>query len=88
VLLRHPDIAEVAVIGVPDERWGERLLTFAVPRGGATLTADDIVRFLDGKLATFKIPKELEVIDALPRNANGKVLKTELRVRVSADPVA
>ncbi|WP_419815689.1 class I adenylate-forming enzyme family protein [Glacieibacterium sp.] len=88
VLLRHPDIAEVAVIGVPDERWGERLLTFAVPRGNATLTADDLARFLDGKLATFKIPRELEIIDALPRNANGKVLKTELRVRVVAVPVA
>lgn len=81
VLVRHPDIAEVAVIGVPDARWGETLLTFAVVRPGATLTAADIVAFCHGKLAAFKIPKDLELIDALPRNANGKVLKTELRKR-------
>lgn len=81
VLVRHPDIAEVAVIGVPDARWGETLLTFAVVRPGSTLTAADIVAFCHGKLAAFKIPKELELIDALPRNANGKVLKTELRKR-------
>jgi long-chain acyl-CoA synthetase len=79
VLVRHPDILEVAVIGLPDERWGERLLTVAVPREGRSLSAADITGFCEGKIASFKIPKELAMIDELPRNANGKVLKTELR---------
>jgi long-chain acyl-CoA synthetase len=84
VLIRHPGIAEVAVIGVPDERWGERLLTFAVPRAGATLDAADLALFCKDKLASFKIPQALEIVDALPRNANGKILKTELRTRMVA----
>lgn len=79
VLVRHPDILEVAVIGLPDERWGERLLTVAVPREGRSLCAADITAFCEGKIASFKIPKELALVDELPRNANGKVLKTELR---------
>ena len=87
VLARHPDIVEVAVIGVPDERWGERPLTFAAIREGTSLSADDIVQFCEGKLAAFKIPRDLQIIDALPRNANGKVLKTVLRDRV-AEPAS
>jgi len=81
VLVRHPDILEVAVIGLPDERWGERLLTVAVTRGGRPLTAADVTAYCDGKIASFKIPRELELINELPRNANGKILKTELRKR-------
>ena len=77
VLFGHPAIADVAVVGVPDERWGERLKIFAVAR--APLTAPDVIAFCTGKLAAYKIPKELTLVDALPRNANGKVLKTELR---------
>jgi long-chain acyl-CoA synthetase len=77
VLFTHPAIADVAVVGMPDERWGERLKTFAVLR--SPLSADDIAAFCADKLAPYKIPKELAVVDALPRNANGKVLKTELR---------
>lgn len=81
VLIRHPAIAEVAVIGLPDERWGETMLVCAAIKPGTSLSVADIQAFCDGKLATFKIPKALELIDALPRNANGKVLKTELRSR-------
>ena len=77
VLFTHPAIAEVAVIGIPDERWGERLKTFAVLR--SPLSADEISDFCAGKLAAYKIPKELSVVDHLPRNANGKILKRELR---------
>lgn len=84
VLIRHPDIAEIAVIGVPDERWGERLRAVAVLREGASLGAGDVAAYCDGKLAPFKIPRELDVVDALPRNANGKVLKTELRAHAAA----
>lgn len=79
VLLLHPSIADIAVIGVPDEKWGERLRAFAVLRSGAALSVDDVVNFCSGKMAPFKIPRELRYTDVLPRNANGKVLKTELR---------
>ena len=77
VLFTHPAIADVAVVGMPDKRWGERLKTFAVLR--SPLSADDVAAFCAGKLAAYKIPRELTVVDELPRNANGKVLKRELR---------
>jgi long-chain acyl-CoA synthetase len=79
VLLLHPAVADVAVIGVPDEKWGERLRTFAVLRPGHALTEEDVVNYCTGRIAAYKIPRELRHIEALPRNANGKVLKTELR---------
>ncbi|MFL2770984.1 MAG: class I adenylate-forming enzyme family protein [Rhodospirillaceae bacterium] len=79
LLFTHPSIADVAVVGVPDEKWGERLKVFVVLDKHASLNLDDIARFCEGKLASFKLPKEMATIDTLPRNANGKVLKIELR---------
>ena len=79
VLMMHPSVSDVAVIGVPDEKWGERLRVFAVLRPGACFTMEDVVEQCAGKLSSYKIPRELRYIDSLPRNANGKVLKTELR---------
>ena len=79
VLALHPAVSDVAVIGVPDEQWGERLLAFVVPWPGRALATQDMVEFCTGRLAGYKIPRELLAIDALPRNANGKVLKIELR---------
>ena len=81
ILIRHPAIVEVAVVGVAHERWGEALKTFAVVRDGAKLTAEDIIAFCEGKLTPYKIPRVLALLDALPRNANDKVLKRELRDR-------
>jgi len=81
VLFRHPDIADVAVVGVPDARWGEALIAVVVLRPGAPApTADDLRAFCEGKLAHYKIPRGVRALDALPRNATGKVLKHELRV--------
>jgi long-chain acyl-CoA synthetase len=79
VLIRHPAVSDVAVIGVPDERWGERLRAFVVLQRGQGLDTDTMIEFCEGQLARFKVPRDLKCIDALPRNAGGKVLKTELR---------
>lgn len=79
VLYRHPAVADVAVIGVPDPRWGEVPMAVIALRPGHTLTAEQVIRFCEGKLARYKIPKSLEIVEALPRNAAGKVLKRVLR---------
>lgn len=75
----HPDVAECAVYGVPDARWGEVPHATVVLRPGASAGGDDVLRFLDGRLARYKLPKAVHVLPVLPRNAAGKVLKAELR---------
>jgi fatty-acyl-CoA synthase len=78
-LAAHPSILEVAIIGEPDEKWGEIPVAVVAPRPGAKVDLADLTDFLDNRLARYKFPKKLVVVDALPRNAGGKVLKTELR---------
>ncbi|MGW7366697.1 FadD3 family acyl-CoA ligase, partial [Streptomyces sp. NPDC054841] len=75
----HPDIADVAVIGVPDGRLGEVGKAYAVRRPDSTLTADDLIAWSRREMANYKVPREVEFVPELPRNASGKVLKTELR---------
>ncbi|MFJ8075418.1 FadD3 family acyl-CoA ligase [Streptomyces sp. NPDC096176] len=75
----HPDIADVAVIGVPDARLGEVGKAYAVRRPDSTLTADDLIAWSRREMANYKVPRQVEFVDSLPRNASGKVLKTELR---------
>ncbi|GLE53931.1 hypothetical protein ATCCBAA256_34930 [Mycobacterium montefiorense] len=86
VLAGHPGIVEVAVIGRTHEKWGEvPIAIVAITEDGPRL--DDLDGFLTERLARYKHPKALEIVDALPRNPAGKVLKTELRVRYgNADP--
>ena len=78
VLLTHPSVKEVAVIGQPSERWGESPFAVVVKNDEA-LTEGEVLQFCDGKLARFKLPKGATFIDVIPRNANGKVLKRLLR---------
>jgi acyl-CoA synthetase (AMP-forming)/AMP-acid ligase II len=81
ILQEHPDIFEVAVIGVPSEKWGEEVKAIVVLKEGANVTDKDIINFCEGKLAGFKKPKTVEFIDKLPRNLTGKILKRDLRER-------
>ncbi|MFC9816164.1 FadD3 family acyl-CoA ligase [Streptomyces virginiae] len=77
----HPDIADVAVVGVPDPRLGEVGKAYAVRRPGSTLTADDLIAWSRREMANYKVPRAVEFVTELPRNASGKVLKRELRAR-------
>jgi HIP---CoA ligase len=85
-LLRHPDISAAAVIGIPDARLGEVGMAFVVLRAGATTTGDDVIAWSRDQMANYKVPRCVEVLDVLPLNATGKVMKAELRARISHPP--
>jgi len=82
VLYERDEVVEVAVVGRPDERWGEVPVAFVVLRDGATVSGDELIEHCRTQLAKFKVPKAVTFIDALPRNPSGKVLKRELRSQI------
>ena len=80
VMYEHPDVQEVAVIGVPDDKWGESVTAVVALRDGATTDAQALREWTLERIARFKAPREVHIVDALPRNATGKILKRDLRV--------
>jgi fatty-acyl-CoA synthase len=87
VLYRHPGVAEAAVIGVPDPRWGEVGHAIVVSKPGATPTEGELLTYCAAALARYKVPRSVTFAEALPRTASGKVHKPTLR-RQSRDPIA
>ncbi len=82
-LLAHPSVAQAAVVGIPDERMGEVGCAFVVPRAGKAVDPDALIAWSRDRMANYKVPRRIEVVESLPLNASGKVLKYELRERVS-----
>jgi acyl-CoA synthetase (AMP-forming)/AMP-acid ligase II len=78
-LFGHPAVADVAVIGIPDDQWGEAVKAIVVKKPGSTLSEQQLIDYARGKIAHYKSPRSVDFVDALPRNPSGKILKRELR---------
>jgi len=79
VLMTHPDVQDVCVVGVPDDEWGERVVAFVVPSAGASPTLDDLRAHARERLSAAKLPREVRVVETIPRTASGKPLRRLLR---------
>jgi acyl-CoA synthetase (AMP-forming)/AMP-acid ligase II len=83
VLAERPEVHESAVVGVPDAEWGERIVAVVEPADGKVCDADELRRYVRDRLGSVKAPKEVVIVDSLPRNANGKILKRDLLDRLT-----
>ena len=81
IVLEHPDVAQVAIVGVPDDRLGEVGMAFVVPTVGHEVDGDALIAWCRERMANFKVPRYVEVVTELPLNPSGKVLKYQLRER-------
>ena len=84
VLYTHPAVVEAAVVGVPDDEWGEKVKAYIALKPGTIATEQEIIDFAKGKLASYKKPKEVEFLDSLPKGSTGKILKKELKKRAAS----
>jgi fatty-acyl-CoA synthase len=84
-LAAHPEVTEAAVLGVDDEQYGQRLAAFVVLAAAASATPDSLKQHVRENLANYKVPREILVLDELPRSSTGKILRNELRAKVAAD---
>jgi fatty-acyl-CoA synthase len=84
-LMGHPDIADVQVIGVPDARFGEELMAWIIPRGGASLDREAVAEYCRGKIAHYKVPRYVECVSEFPLTVTGKVMKFKLRERAMVE---
>ena len=84
VIYQFPNVKETAVVGQPDPRRGEQAVAFVVPNDGASVDPEALMKFVRGKLADYKVPRQILISPPLPRNATGKILKTELREQLAA----
>jgi acyl-CoA synthetase (AMP-forming)/AMP-acid ligase II len=85
VLYSHPEVLEAAVIGIPDTKWGESVKAVLALKPGKRLSEEEVIEFCKTKLASYKKPKSVEFVDALPKSAAGKILKTVIREKYWAD---
>jgi HIP---CoA ligase len=88
MLMEHPTVGQAAVVGVPDRRLGEVATAFVVPRAGTTIDEMALIAWCRERMANYKVPRSVQVVDALPLNASGKVLKYVLRERAGTSPPA
>jgi acyl-CoA synthetase (AMP-forming)/AMP-acid ligase II len=84
MILAHPSVSQVAVVGIPDRRMGEVGCAFVIPRPGRSVDSDDLIAWCRDQMANYKVPARVEVVDAFPLNSTGKVMKDELRQKVRA----
>jgi acyl-CoA synthetase (AMP-forming)/AMP-acid ligase II len=83
-LMNHPEIAQIAIVGAPDERMGEVAVAFVVPAKQTTPTEADLIDWARERIANFKVPRQVIFVENLPTNASGKVLKFELRESINS----
>ena len=86
VLADHPDVVEAAVLGVDDEKFGQRLVAVVVPQRSASITPDSLRAHVRANLANYKVPREITFLDELPRSSTGKIVRRELQAKLGADP--
>jgi len=87
LLYARPEVAECAVIGIPDKEWGERVVAFIVAKQNSSIVPEEVKSFLKSRLSPFKVPKDYFAVSELPKNPAGKILKRELRKRFIGGPV-
>ena len=87
VLYEHPAVVEVAVVGAPDPKWGEKVVAVVCLRPGAEASEAELIAFTRERIASYKKPKHVVFIETLPKNASGKVLKRELRDAIASGEV-